>query len=55
MAALSAGTYNYEDCINCDGTVTTAPLPHPVYSTAQNVPVVQLTAVALGGFNGLNN
>lgn len=55
MEVLSAGTYNYEDCINCSGTTTTAPMPHPVYSTAQNQDVVQLTAVAIGGFNGLNS
>jgi hypothetical protein len=51
---LSAGTYNYEDCINCSGTITTAPLPHPIYSNEQGIAVVQLTAVTLGGPNGLN-
>jgi hypothetical protein len=48
------GTYTYEDCVTCSGTTTSQPLPHPVYSNGQGVPVIQISAVALGGFNGLN-
>jgi hypothetical protein len=55
MAIIDAGQYTYEDCINCSGTTSTAPMPHPIYSTAQNEPVRQLTAVTIGGFNGLNS
>lgn len=55
MATFEAGNYTYEDCITCSGTTSTASMPHPIYSTAQNEPVIQLTAVALGGFNGLNS
>jgi hypothetical protein len=54
MPAETNGNYTYEDCVNCDGSVTTQSLPHPVYSNGQGVEVIQLTAVALGGFNGLN-
>ena len=55
MAIIDAGQYTYEDCVTCSGTTSTASMPHPIYSTAQNAPVRQLTAVAIGGFNGLNS
>jgi hypothetical protein len=53
--ALSAGTINYEDCINCSGSVTEKPLPHAIYSNNQGRSVIQLDSVELGGFNGLNS
>jgi hypothetical protein len=56
---LSAGTYDYKVCIPCrDGDTTTlinVNTPHPVYTNGQNDSITQTTAVALGGFNGLNN
>jgi len=52
---IEAGQYSYEECLKCSGTTSEVPMPHPIYSTADNIPVVQLTAVELGGFNGLNN
>lgn len=51
----TSGQYTYEDCVNCSGTTTVQPLPHPIYTNGQGIPVTQLTAVALGGFNGLNS
>jgi hypothetical protein len=29
--------------------------PHPIYTDADGVEFVQLNAITLGGFNGLNN
>jgi hypothetical protein len=29
--------------------------PHPIYTDADGVEYVQLNAITLGGFNGLNN
>lgn len=59
MAQYSAGTYNYTSCDACSGGTATPvvkTVPHPVYgSNNLNDTVVQLTAVAIGGFNGLNN
>lgn len=56
---LSAGTYDYKVCNSCtDGGTTTlynVSVPHPVYTNGQNDSITQITAVALGGFNGLNN
>jgi len=61
MAVLSSGTYtykliNYTGSTNCEGCVS-AIQPHPVYSSMSNSAdtIVQLTAITLGGFNGLNN
>jgi hypothetical protein len=54
----SAGTYTYDPgYFNTYGTGSTITYaPHPVYSNiCGNGTVVQLTAIALGGFNGLNN
>jgi hypothetical protein len=56
MATVSAGTYNYviQDC-ECTGN-TVFISPHPVYVDPDNGDsVVQITAIAIGGFNGLNN
>jgi hypothetical protein len=59
MATLSAGTYDYKICNSCteggSTTVSSVVVPHPIYTNSNNDNVVQLTAVALGGFNGLNN
>lgn len=59
MATLSAGTYDYKVCVGCDESGTTVvsfvEAPHPVYTDGFNNTIVQTTAVALGGFNGLNN
>jgi hypothetical protein len=54
----SAGTYTYDpgffNTIGTGSTITTA--PHPVILNVYGTGVVsQLTAIALGGFNGLNN
>lgn len=60
---ISAGTYVYTDCIVCipvdpadSYTYTAVNTPHPIYmSQTGNTQVVQIQAVTLGGFNGLNN
>lgn len=60
---ISAGTYVYTDCVVCipvnpgDSYVyTSVEPPHPIYmSQTGNTQVVQIQAVALGGFNGLNS
>jgi len=60
MAVLSSGTYTYVvinptsgNCVTCTSTLQ----PHPIYNDITNSSntVVQLNAVTLGGFNGLNN
>lgn len=62
MAVLSSGTYTYLIINNTTGgtncaACTSTSQPHPIYgsitSTADTI--VQLQAVTLGGFNGLNN
>ena len=53
--ALTGGTINYEDCVNCSGSITTEALPHAIYSNGQGRSVVQSDSVELGGFNGLNS
>jgi hypothetical protein len=55
MSEITNGQYDYEDCVNCDGSVTINPLPHPVYTDGQGVAIVQTTAVTLGGMKGLNS
>lgn len=53
---LSAGTYNYiiENC-KCSGDTKTYS-PHPVYTDARtNREIIQITAITIGGPNGLNN
>ena len=61
MAVLSSGTYTYvlinytgaTHCAACTSTIQ----PHPVYSSISNSAdtIVQLNAITLGGFNGVNN
>jgi hypothetical protein len=55
MSEITNGQYDYEDCVNCDGSVTINPLPHPIFTDGQGVAIVQTTAVTLGGMNGLNS
>jgi hypothetical protein len=61
MAVLSSGTYTYKlinftGVTNCEAC-TSSIQPHPIYSSMSNSAdtIVQLTAITLGGFNGLNN
>jgi hypothetical protein len=61
MAVLSAGTYtyvlfNYTGATNC-ASCTSSIQPHPSYGSMTNSAdtIVQLQAITLGGFNGLNN
>lgn len=54
MSEITNGQYDYEDCVNSDGSVTIESLPHPVFTNGQGVSIVQTTAVKLGGMNGLN-
>jgi hypothetical protein len=61
MAVLSSGTYtyvliNYTGVTNCAACTSTIQ-PHPVYSSISNSAdtIVQLNAITLGGFNGVNN
>jgi hypothetical protein len=61
MAVLSSGTYTYivlpnvisGGCSTCSSTLQ----PHPIYNSMTNSAdtVVQLNAVTIGGFNGLNS
>jgi hypothetical protein len=60
MAVLSSGTYTYVvinatsgACGSCSSTLQ----PHPTYGSLTNSAdtVVQLNAVTIGGFNGLNS
>ena len=60
MAQYSSGTYTYKiinvgtgSCETCTSTLQ----PHPIYSSISNTSdtVVQLNAVTIGGFNGLNS
>lgn len=60
---VSAGTYVYKDCVVCipvgpadSYTYTEVEPPHPVYTNMTGgTEFVQIQAVALGGFNGLNS
>jgi hypothetical protein len=54
---ISATSANTEVimCELCDGTVTPVTPPHPIWTDAQNKPVIQLNAITLGGVNGLNS
>ena len=61
MAEYSSGTYTYVVIPNvvsggC-GTCISTLQPHPVYNrtTGTNDTIVQLNAVTIGGFNGLNS
>jgi hypothetical protein len=60
MAQYSSGTYTYKvinvgtgSCETCVSTLQ----PHPIYNSITNTSdtVVQLNAVTIGGFNGLNS
>jgi len=59
MAVLSSGTYTYvviNPSSGACGTCSSTLQPHPIYSaTNSGDTVVQLNAVTIGGFNGLNN
>jgi hypothetical protein len=46
LGNVSGGTY-----LNPSNTVA----PHPIYTDADGNEFVQLNAITLGGFNGLNN
>lgn len=54
-----SGTYLYTACLTCESssgyTATTQVVPFPTYSDFQKNPIVQTTAVELGGFHGLNS
>jgi len=61
MAEYSSGTYtykliNYTGATNCEACRSTLQ-PHPIYGSMTNSAdtIVQLQAITLGGFNGLNN
>lgn len=62
MAVLSSGTYVYKvinftgSTANCESCTSTLQ-PHPIYGsiTTSADTVVQLNAITIGGFNGLNN
>jgi len=60
MSIFSANT-QYEYTAEMLGSVSGGTLPagtvvpHPIYTDAYGVEYVQLNAITLGGFNGLNN
>jgi len=54
LPPLSSGT-EYTFCQICNGVLITVSPPHPVWTNNEGRDVIQLNAVALGGFNGLNN
>lgn len=60
MPIYSANT-QYEYTAEMEGSFSGGTLPpgtvvpHPIYTDAYGVEYVQLNAVTLGGFNGLNN
>jgi hypothetical protein len=61
MAVFSSGTYTYKlinftGVTNCEAC-TSSIQPHPTYGggTITGDTVIQLNAITLGGFNGLNN
>lgn len=53
--------YQAEACVNCDNEITIQPYPHPVDwvpvgpNGQRQGTVIDLSAVVLGGINGLNN
>ena len=59
MGLISGGTYYLCDICTNDGNtftgVTVTNTPHPTAINFTGGSAVQLTAVTVGGFNGLNN
>ena len=64
MATYSANTHyeytvgilgNFSGGSITEGGPANGVAPHPVFSNAYNEPIIQLNAISLGGFNGLNN
>jgi hypothetical protein len=62
LAPLSANT-NYETIVtgylpgtgDTVGSIVTFDTPHPIYSNGENKEIIQMNAVTIGGFNGLNS
>lgn len=54
MATINAGQYTYDDCISCTGGTFTGSMPHPIDANVDDS-IIQITAVAIGGPNGLNS
>ena len=52
---LSAGTETTVCVLDCSGNTITIIPPHPTYLNEFGKSVVQLDAIELGGFNGLNS
>ena len=52
---ISAGTETIMCVIDCSGNTITVVPPHPTYLNEFGKSVVQLDAIELGGFNGLNS
>ena len=52
---ISAGTETIMCVIDCSGNTITVIPPHPTYLNEFGKSVVQLDAIELGGFNGLNS
>jgi hypothetical protein len=59
LYGFSSGTESTicEICCPCTTgeTVNSVSVPHPNYSNGQNQTIIQLNAITIGGFNGLNN
>lgn len=59
MGLISGGTYYLCDYCTNDGNtftgVTVTNTPHPTYTNLTGGTAVQLNAVTIGGFNGLNS
>ena len=59
MATFSSGTESTL-CLICNPgttgeTAAKVTVPHPNYTDGQNNLIIQLNAITVGGFNGLNN
>jgi hypothetical protein len=52
---ISAGTESTVCVIDCSGNTVSIVPPHPVWTNEQEVDVILLDAIALGGMNGLNS
>ena len=59
MGLISGGTYYLCDVQTCDGNtwtgITVTNTPHPTWNNSTGGTAVQLNAVTIGGFNGLNS